>query len=122
MAFKGSQNGRGASLKLSKAGIGEMLRADFMVAEMGRRAEVGKLVAEAIAPVYREKDKRGRFKDSFYTRTSTSGGYKKDRAAGYLGNNHPAAFQIETGTIDTPAHRTLRIALEAMARDARVVE
>jgi hypothetical protein len=111
-----------AKLKMSIKGVGEMLRAEFMEAEMLRRAEVGKQVAEAIAPEYREPDRRGRYREHFYTRASRRGGVHEDRAAGYLGNDHPAAFQIETGTRDTPAHRTLRLAAEAMGRDRRVAE
>lgn len=91
------------------AGIGELLRADFMQAEMLRRVEKGKALAEVIAP----RD-TGQFAASFHTSVNSHGGARHDRAEGVLTNDDPAALSIETGTNDTPAHRTLRKSLDAM--------
>lgn len=91
-------------------GIGEMLRAEYMQADMDRRAELGKEFAEAAAP-YDATDSDGdHYRDHFHVEH----GERKDRASARLVNDHKAAFQIEVGTSDTPAHRTLTRALDVM--------
>jgi len=93
-------------------GIGEMLRSEWMQAEMIRRAEKGKAYAEAIAP-FDPTDRDGdHYKDHFSVRP----GNRQDRASAELVNDHVAAVQIEWGTSDTPAHRTLGKALDAMGK------
>jgi hypothetical protein len=79
---------------------------------MTRRAELGKAYAEATAP-YDAEDRDGdHYKDHFSVRPGT----RKDRASADLVNDHVAAFQIEFGTSDTPAHRTLGKALDVMGK------
>lgn len=99
--------------KANYRGVGELLKSEFMAAEMVRRAEKAKNRAEEIAP-----KKSGGFSSSFYVTGSRHGGIKNDRARGVLGSDHPAAIPIELGTNDTKVHRTLRRAmLEAMGGD-----
>jgi hypothetical protein len=94
------------------AGIRELLQSAELARDLGRRAEHAESYARGIAP----RGRTGEYGSSFYVRvTRTHGGIRNDRAAAYLGNTDPAAFQIEVGTSDTPAHRTLRrAATEAM--------
>lgn len=94
------------------SGIRELLQSPQMAQELGIRALHAEAYARAIAP----RGRTGEYENSFYTRvTRTAGGIRKDRAAAYLGNDDPNAFQIEVGTKDTPAHHTLvRAATEAM--------
>jgi hypothetical protein len=92
--------------KPRSAGIGEMLRSPMMVAEMLRRAQQAKAVAEVIAP-----RRTGKYAKSFRASAVKRGGIHKDRACGRLTNRDPAAYQIEVGTKDTPAHRTMITAM-----------
>lgn len=93
----------------NRRGIGEMLRAPFMQADMLRRAENAKAFAESIAP-----HDTGGFAEHMHASVVEHGGIRHDRAEGRLSNDDPGALSIETGTEDTPAHRTLQTALDAM--------
>lgn len=95
------------------AGIGEMLRAEFMEAEMLRRAEKVKAVCEATAPYDPNSKDGSHYKDSFRVEASRAGGLKKDRAEAKVISDDPAAFHIEMGTGDTPKHRTMGKAIDA---------
>lgn len=91
----------------SHRGIGEMLTAPFMVADMRRRAELVKNAAQAIAPVG-EGEYINRFEvDSGVQERKTR------RAFGRVSNTDPKAFFLEVGTIDTPRFRVLGSALDA---------
>ena len=106
----------GATFTASYAGIGaSLLRADFMVAEMERRAEAVKALAEAIAPVYKGPDDphRGRYKASFSVSSTDHGGSKGNRAAGIVTNSAPEALVVEFGDSKQRGHYTLRTALAA---------
>jgi hypothetical protein len=97
----------------SYPGVGEMLRAPWMEAEMRRRGENVKALAEAIAPHY-EPDPDGRhYKDAFHVETSRAGGIRHDRAAAEVVNDNSAAVIVEFGNRNTPKHATLRKALDA---------
>lgn len=96
----------------SYAGVGEMLRADFMVAAMRAEAEKVKTVAESIAPFDPTSTDGVHYKERFRVESGVREG-KKPRAYGRVLNDDPAAFQIEYGTSDTPRHRTLGIAMHA---------
>jgi hypothetical protein len=98
----------------SYVGIGEMLNADFMAAEMLARAERGKAFAESTAPFDATSKDGGHYRDSFTVAAGTRGGPKADRAFGRVTNTDEAAFFIEVGTRDTPAHHTLGKALDVM--------
>lgn len=91
------------------AGIGEMLKADFMQAEMTARAHRGKEYAEATAP-YDENGGSPHYKDLFRVEATPN----KERAEASLINDDPAAFHIEYGTSHSPKHRTLGKALDVM--------
>jgi hypothetical protein len=117
----------GSTYKGSYTGIGEMLRSDFLEAEMGRRAQRVADLAVASAPVYGGPDEdphRGRYKESFSVSTTGRGGWKKDRAAGIVTNDAPEAVFVEYGVRATkyhpsgqPGHHTLLNALYAGAGD-----
>lgn len=104
----------------SYEGIGDMLTAPFMQAEMRRRAEVGKAWAEARAN--REAIDSGKYADSFEVdsgiQTSANG---TRRAFGELRNTDPKSFVVEFGSGpdrpqggSSPAHRILLGALDVM--------
>lgn len=95
--------------RASYRGIGELLRSPLMQAEMLRRAKLARSYAETIAPRH-----TGQYAASFGTEVTAHGGARHDRACGRLLNHDPAALSIEVGTRRTPAHRTLRKALDAM--------
>jgi hypothetical protein len=112
----------------SYSGIGEMLRADFMVEEMGRRAQAVMDQAVATAPVYTGTGRdthRGRYKDAFSMHTTDHGGWKGDRAAGIVTNDAPEAVFVEFsskhptehGIRMQPGHHTLLNALYSAAGD-----
>jgi HK97 gp10 family phage protein len=93
-------------------GIGQMLVAKFMQAEMLRRAEKVKAAAEATAP---DAPPIGEgYKYDFHA----SAGIKrskdgKRRAVGRVTNDSDHAVFVEYGGQNTPAHRTLGRALNA---------
>lgn len=96
-----------ARFRASYSGIGELARSLQMEAEMRRRAEKIAVFARATAP---------RDTGDYASRFEVDSGVRTDRAYGSVTNTHPAAFQIEYGTSDTPAHHTLTAAMQA-ARD-----
>lgn len=103
------------SFRASYKGIGEMLCTPEMQAEMRRRAEKIAEAARADAP-YDPRSKDGtHYKDSFAVDSGVQE-RKTRRAFGRVTNTDPAAFYIEYGTRDTPAHHTLARALDH-ARD-----
>jgi hypothetical protein len=95
-------------------GIGQMLRSDFIEAEMFRRAKKVLEAAEAAAPY--DPKSITHYRDAFRLQVNSRGGVHHDRAVASVVNDDPAAFFIEYGTSKTPQHRTLRNALDA-ARD-----
>lgn len=95
-------------------GIGEMLNAEFMQAEMLRRAELGKGFAEAVAPVDADDDHPGRYKASFSVSSGAHGGPRHDRAYGRLENDSPEAEFVEYGSANNDAHHVLSRALDIM--------
>lgn len=95
--------------KASKAGIGEMLRAPWMQAEMKARAEKVKALAESIAPV-----DTGEYKSKFEVESGVKESSKGTRRAyGRVKNTAGHAIDVEYGGEHTPAHRTLGKALDA---------
>lgn len=101
-----------SSFRGSYKGIGDLLCADFIQADMLRRAEKVKTVAEASAPVAKTGRHRGRYKASFRASAGIQRGRTR-RAYGRVVNTAPEAFFVEYGTRDTPRHRTLGNALMA---------
>jgi hypothetical protein len=93
------------------AAFGEhVLRADWLVAEMAKRAEKVKATAESIAPVDETGPHPGRYKAAFGIRSGIRPG-KKRRAFATVYNDSPEAFFVEFGTEHNPRHRTLGKAL-----------
>jgi hypothetical protein len=112
-------------ITISYPGMRELLQSKLVAQELSIRVQRAEAYARGIAP----RGATGEYENSFYTRVSrTEGGWtlrgrgkrarlidRHDRAAAFLGNDDPNAFQIEVGTKDTPAHHTLvRAATEAM--------
>ena len=93
-------------------GGGELLTADFMRAEMVRRANQVKARAEAIAPVG-EGPTAGDYKRSFSVSSGIRGRGRSRRAYGRVTNDDHAAFYVEYGTRNNPRHRTMGRALDA---------
>jgi hypothetical protein len=93
-------------------GIGELLCADFMIAEMARRAENVKGTAEATAPdaVPLGVGYKYEFEVTSGVKVSKKG---TKRAYGRVTNHSDHARAVEYGLGNTPKHRTLGRALDA---------
>ena len=106
-----------SSVNFHYDGIGEMLRSDFMVEHMLKRANQMKDYAEAIAPVStsRRNPHRGRYKASFSVTSTTHGGFKNNRAQATLTNDSPEAVFVEFGTSNNQGRHVL---MEAMLHGA----
>lgn len=100
----------------SYRGIGDMLSMPAVQAEMLRRAEKVKALAEAAAPVYETGPHPGRYKAAF----EVSSGVRRvpsRRAYARVTNTAPEALFVEYGNVNTPKHRTLGRALLEGAGD-----
>ena len=89
------------------AGIGEMLRADFMEGTMVVYAEGIKAFAEAISPVDETGPHPGRYKASFHIRHHNRGGATNDRAEAIVYNDAPEALYVEYGHHGREPYRVL---------------
>jgi len=96
-----------ARFKMKRQGIGQMLRMPSMEAEMRRRAEIIKDVAQAISPVNEGGPHPGRYKGSWEVDSTTRGGRRRDRAVAYVRNTAYYARWVEYGTEKVPAHHVL---------------
>ena len=100
-------------------GLGAMINAPFMVAEMERRMSNAKDFAEAIAPVGdpATDSHSGRYLASFHVEAGDHGGVHDDRAWAELVNDAPEALFVEYGNRGPqPQHVMLRALVEG-ARD-----
>ena len=70
----------------------EVLRSDFMLDDMERRALNAQYVAEGESPSY-----TGRFRASWVVKSGKNGGRKNDRAYAVVENTDPVAADIEFG-------------------------
>lgn len=106
-------------VSLSYQGLGLMLNAPFMVAEMERRMENAKALAESIAPVGDPAtDKHsGRYLASFHVESGDYGGVHDDRAWAELVNDAPEALYVEYGHAGREPYNTMLKALVEGARD-----
>jgi hypothetical protein len=95
-----------ARFRMKRTGVGEMLRMPGMQAEMLRRANVIKGIAQAASPVY-SGPQGGRYKASWETDSTPRGGRRRDRAVGYVRNTSYYARWVEYGTERVPAHHVL---------------
>ncbi len=103
-----------AGFRPSYIGIGEMLRADFMVADMVARMERVKAEAEATAPYDPGATDGSHYRDSFHIEHTDHGGAKHDRAEAKVINDDNAAVFVEfLARTNAPPHRTLGRALHA---------
>lgn len=100
-----------AKFKMSKKGVGQLLRSQPVLSEMVRRAEVIKGVAEGIAPV-----ETGRYKASFFVAAVPRGGRRRDRAVAVVGNTSPHGAHVEYGTERVRAHHVLLRAAQSGGR------
>jgi hypothetical protein len=106
-----------ARFKMSRKGVGQLLRSPMIQAEMVRRANVIKSVAEGIAPVGGASDPHpGRYKASFYVTSTARGGQRRDRATATVGNSAYYARWVEYGTENVRAHHVLLRAAQAGGR------
>ncbi|WP_328336728.1 HK97 gp10 family phage protein [Streptomyces violaceus] len=96
-----------ARFKVKRKGIGEMLRMPGMQAEMLRRAERIKTIAQATSPVDENRPDPGHYKASWETDSTSRGGRRRDRAVGYVRNTAYYARWVEYGTERVPAHHVL---------------
>jgi hypothetical protein len=99
-----------ARFKMSRKGVGQLLRSPQIQAEMVRRAETIRSVAVSIAPVGGPGDPHpGLYKASFYVSSTARGGRRRDRAVAVVGNRaHHARFvEYGNGTPDGRAHHVL---------------
>lgn len=103
-----------ATFKADRGGIGEMLRASFMQAEMRRRAEKVRARAIALSPTGdpAEDPHPGLYRASF-TVSSGVQHRKTARAYGEVANHAPHALIVEFGTSRQRGHRVLMRALDA---------
>lgn len=98
-----------ARFKMSRKGVGQMLRMPGMQAEMRRRAEVIKDVAVAISPTDVGGPHPGHYKESWEASSASRGARNRDRAVGYVRNTAYYARWVEygNGTPAGPAHHVL---------------
>lgn len=106
-----------ARFKMKRAGVGEMLRMPGMQAEMLRRAEVIKGIAEATSPVDERSPEPGHYKASWSTDSTNRGGRRRDRAVAYVRNSASYARFVEYGTERVPAHHVLLRAAQEGGRN-----
>ena len=108
----------GANYRLDYAAFNEhLLNAPFMVEEMRKRAERGKELAEAIAPVGPPPPRdthAGRYKESFSVEAGEHGGVHNDRAYAVLRNDSPESVIVEFGTENQDGRHVLGRAMDAM--------
>lgn len=107
-----------ARFKMSKKGVGQLLRSPMIQADMLFRAERIEAAAQGIAPVGGAGDPHpGLYKSSFYVKTTARGGRRRDRATATVGNSAPHARHVEYGTEKVTAHHVLLRAAEAGGGD-----
>lgn len=103
-----------AKFKMSKKGVGQLLRSRMIQADMLNRAEKIEDLAVLIAPVGSPPDPHpGLYKASFKVTTTARGGRRKDRATATVTNTAPHAAHVEWGTEKTQAHHILLRAAQA---------
>jgi len=106
-----------ARFKMKRKGVGQMLRMPGMQAEMLRRADVIKGVAEGISPVDEASPDPGHYKRSWETDSTSRGGRRRDRAVAYVRNTAYYARWVEYGTERVHAHHVLLRAAQIGGRN-----
>ncbi|WP_327738459.1 HK97 gp10 family phage protein [Streptomyces nojiriensis] len=105
-----------ARFKMSTRGVGQLLNSPEIAAEMLRRAEAIKGVAEAISPVGGPGDPHpGQYKESWFVRVDRKavGRSRKKRPVGVVGNSAYYARWVEWGTDKVRPHHVLLRAAQA---------
>ncbi|MFF1341137.1 HK97 gp10 family phage protein [Streptomyces sp. NPDC058290] len=108
-----------ARFKMSNRGVGQLLNSPMITAEMLRRAEVIKGVAESISPVGGPGDPHpGQYKLSWYAKVERKavGRSRKKRPVGVVGNKAYYARWVEFGTEKVHAHHVLLRAAQVGGR------
>ena len=107
-----------ARFKMSRKGVGELLRSEMIRGEMVRRANIIKTVAENIAPVGTPPGDRhpGLYKASVVVTSTRRGGRRHDRAVATARNKTAYARWVEYGTDNVPAHHVMLRAAQAAGR------
>lgn len=107
-----------AKFKMSKKGVGQLLKSPMVQSEMVRRAKVIESVAVAIAPVGGGAwdPHPGHYKGSFEVSSTARGGYRRDRATATVRNTAYYARWVEYGTEKVRAHHVLLRAAQAGGR------
>lgn len=106
-----------ARFKMSRQGVGELLRSPMMRAEMVRRAEVIKSTAVAISPTGGPGDQHpGHYRESWTVKSTARGGRRRDRATAIVRNTAYYARWVEYGTEKVPAHHVLLRAAQVGGR------
>lgn len=107
-----------ARFKLRRTGVGELLRSPMIQAEMVRRAQIIKSVAESIAPegVPPGDPHPGLYRASVVVTSRKRGGRKRDRATATATNRAPYARWVEYGTERVRAHHVMLRAAQAAGR------
>lgn len=97
-----------AKFKMSKKGVGELLRSPMIQADMLHRAERIEDAAISISPVGSPPDPHpGMYKAGFVVTTTTRSGRRRDRATATVANTAPHAAHVEYGTEKVRAHHVL---------------
>lgn len=107
-----------ARFKMSRTGVGQLLRSPMMEAEMVRRANIIKSVAEGIAPegVPPGDPHPGLYKASVVVTSRQRGGRKRNRATATATNTAPYARWVEYGTERVRPHHVMLRAAQAAGR------
>src|SRR3569832_1213522 len=99
-----------ARFKMSSRGVGQLLNSPMVTAELLRRAEAVKGVAEALSPVGGPGDIHpGQYKRSWYVKLERKavGRSGKKRPVDVVGNSVYYARWVEYGTEKVRAHHVL---------------
>jgi hypothetical protein len=102
-----------ARFKMSRKGVGQLLRSPMIEADMVRRARNIESAAVALSPVGGSGDPHpGQYKASWTATSTARGGRRRDRATATVRNTAYYARWVEYGTERVPAHH---VALRAAA-------
>lgn len=106
-----------ARFKMSRKGVGQLLRSPMVQAEMLRRAEVIKSTAVAISPTGGAGDPHpGQYRASWTVDSKARGGRRRDRATATVRNTAYYARWVEYGTEKVRAHHVLLRAAQVGGR------
>ena len=107
-----------ARFKMSRSGVGQLLRSEMVRAELVRRAEAIRAAAVAMSPVGGASDPHpGHYKESWKVDSTARGGRRRNRAVAYVRNDAYYARWVEYGTEKVHAHHVLLRAAQAGGRN-----